>query len=48
MKKAVTIVGTPRQTSYDLLLWNAQLGAVQNFADDDYENTIRVIARWIT
>ena len=44
MKKAVTIVGTPRQTSYDLLLWNAQLGAIQNLADDDHENTIRVIA----
>jgi homoserine O-acetyltransferase len=44
MKKAVTIVGTPRQTSYDLLLWNAELGAIQNLADDDYENTIRVIA----
>jgi homoserine O-acetyltransferase len=44
MKKAVTVVGTPRQTSYDLLLWNAQLGAIQNLADDDYESTIRVIA----
>lgn len=44
VKKVVTVVGTPRQTSYDLLLWNAQLGAIQNLADDDYENTIRVIA----
>jgi homoserine O-acetyltransferase len=44
MKKVVTVVGTPRQTSYDLLLWNAQLDAIQNLADDDYENTIRVIA----
>ncbi|HSD69413.1 MAG TPA: alpha/beta hydrolase [Woeseiaceae bacterium] len=44
MKKIVTVVGTPRQTSYDLLLWNAQLGAIQNLAVDDYESTIRVIA----
>jgi homoserine O-acetyltransferase len=43
MDKAVSIVGTPWQTSYDLLLWNAQLGAIQNLADDDYDNTIRVV-----
>ncbi len=44
MDKAVSVVGTPWQTSYDLLLWNAQLGAIQHLADDDYENTIRVVA----
>lgn len=44
IQRAVTVVGTPRQTSYDLLLWNAQLNAIQNLADDDYENTIPVIA----
>jgi homoserine O-acetyltransferase len=44
MEKAVSVVGTPRQTSYDLLVWNAQLDAIQNLADDDYENTIRIIA----
>jgi len=43
MDKAVSVVGTPRQTSYDLLLWNAQLGAIQHLADDDYENTILVV-----
>lgn len=42
--KAVSVVGTPSQTSYDILLWNAQLEAIENLADDDYENTVRVIA----
>jgi homoserine O-acetyltransferase/O-succinyltransferase len=44
MDKAVSIVGTPRQTSYDLLLWHAQLEAIQEFADDDYESAVRIIA----
>jgi homoserine O-acetyltransferase len=44
MDKAVSVVGTPRQTSYDLLLWNAQLEAIQDLADDDYESTVRIIA----
>jgi homoserine O-acetyltransferase len=44
MDKAVSVVGTPRQTSYDLLLWNAQLDAIRNLADDDYESTVRLVA----
>jgi homoserine O-acetyltransferase len=44
MDKAVPVIGTPRQTGYDLLLWNAQLDAIQNLADDDYESTVRIIA----
>lgn len=44
MDKAVSIVGTPRQTSYDLLLWHAQLEAIQQLADDDYESALRIIA----
>jgi homoserine O-acetyltransferase len=42
--KAVSVVGTPRQTSYDILLWSAQLEAIENLADDDYENTVRLVA----
>ncbi|MEQ9561439.1 MAG: alpha/beta fold hydrolase, partial [Woeseiaceae bacterium] len=44
MDKIVSAVGTPRQTSYDILLWNAQLEAIENLADDDYENTVRLVA----
>jgi homoserine O-acetyltransferase len=44
MNKAVSIVGTPRQTSYDLLLWHAQLETIQAIADDDYESAVRIIA----
>jgi homoserine O-acetyltransferase len=44
MDKVVSIVGTPRQTSYDLLLWHAQLEAIQQVADDDYESALRIIA----
>ncbi len=29
MRKAVSMVGTPRQTAYDLLLWNTQLEAIE-------------------
>ncbi len=43
MDKVVSIVGTPRQTSYDLLLWHAQLETIQQVADDDYESAVRII-----
>jgi homoserine O-acetyltransferase len=43
MQKAVSVVGTPRQTSYDLLLWHAQLDAIQHFADDDFEQAVRIV-----
>jgi homoserine O-acetyltransferase len=29
MRKVVSMVGTPRQTAYDLLLWNTQLEAIE-------------------
>ena len=33
MEKAVPIAGTPRQTSSDLLLWNAELSAIESDKD---------------
>jgi homoserine O-acetyltransferase len=44
MKRAVSVVGTPRQTSYDILLWNAQLDAIVNLADNDYDSVVRLVA----
>ncbi|MDH4049595.1 MAG: alpha/beta fold hydrolase [Gammaproteobacteria bacterium] len=44
MDNAVSVIGTPVQTSYDLLLWNAQLQAINSFADHDYEATVHLIA----
>lgn len=33
MEKAIPIVGTPRQTSYDLLLWKTELGLLESLRD---------------
>jgi homoserine O-acetyltransferase len=38
MERAVAVVGTPRQTSHDLLLWNAMLHATLN--DPGYRNGV--------
>ena len=41
---AVPVIGTPRQTSYDILLWETQLATIEHLADVDYDGAVRVIA----
>jgi len=44
VQNALAVIGTPRQTAYDLMLWQAQLDTILNLAEDDYGSAVRLIA----